>query len=260
METQALAVPEEQKPMSLYASTEPASVVDRATSVAKSLVPIIDQQKLFVDIQGRKYVKAEGWIAMTAMLNVFPRVIYCKRLEREGEITYEARVELTNMATGVVVGAGEAMASNAEKKPWGRDEFSVKSMAQTRAVGKAARLSFSWIMALAGYEPCAAEEMDGVQPIRPVMPQAKPKVEAPTQQAEAPIEFSEPPAEYKQNPEKTISPKQQKMLFAVWMQAGFTKEDLKKHLQSAYGIEHTDKLTRKQFDEILALCEKEGKR
>lgn len=93
------------------------------------------------------------------------------------------------------------------------------------------------------------------------MPQpiAKPEVTL-----EKPIEFSEPPPEanreYKQSPDKTISIKQQKMLFAVWMSAGFSKEDLKKHLQSAYSIEHTDKLTRKQFDEILTLCEKEGKR
>ena len=34
-----------------------------------------------------------------------------------------------------------------------------RSMAQTRATGKACRLAFSWIMALAGYEPTPAEEL-----------------------------------------------------------------------------------------------------
>lgn len=257
MESQALAVQEEAKPMSLYASTEPSSVVERATSVAKSLVPIIDQQKLFVDIQGRKFVKAEGWVAMLAMLNVFPRVIDCKRLEREGETTYEARVELTNMATGVVVGAAEAMASSSERKPWSRDEFSVKSMAQTRAVGKAARLSFSWIMALAGYEPTPSEEMPESSPIQ--RPKPLNVTPPPTEQAEPAIEWGEPapvqapPEDPKSSERKPgcISTKQQKLLFARWRSAGYEADGLKAHIKAKFGKEHSADLTFKELDEIL---------
>jgi hypothetical protein len=204
---------------------------------------------------------AEGWATLMGLLNVDPIVEYCRRLDRPDEVAYEAKVSL--MKNGRVISSAETIASDKEKASWSRSEQGIKSMAQTRAFGKACRLKYSWIVVMAGYVPTPAEEMDTFDKPAVVIPQPKPKY-APPQ--EAPIEFSEPPpeakatTEYKQEPSKTISIKQQKMLFAVWMSAGFTKEDLKKHLQSACGIEHTAQLTRKQFDEILNLCEKEGKR
>jgi hypothetical protein len=49
------------------------------------------------------------------------------------------------------------------KQTWGsRPKYARRSMAVTRATGKAFRISFSWIMSLAGYATTPAEEMDGI--------------------------------------------------------------------------------------------------
>lgn len=55
-----------------------------------------------------------------------------------------------------------------------RPKYARRSMAQTRATGKACRLAFSWIMSLAGYEVTPAEEMTPIieaerqpEPLRP---------------------------------------------------------------------------------------------
>ena len=39
--------------------------------------------------------------------------------------------------------------------------FSMASMAQTRALGKAYRMALSWIMKMAGFEATYAEDMEG---------------------------------------------------------------------------------------------------
>ena len=41
----------------------------------------------------------------------------------------------------------------------GRDDYALRSMAQTRAVSKALRLPLGFIVALAGYEATPADEM-----------------------------------------------------------------------------------------------------
>lgn len=46
----------------------------------------------------------------------------------------------------------------------------MRSMAVTRATGKAFRLGFSWVMVMAGYSPTPAEEMPPENEDRPVAP------------------------------------------------------------------------------------------
>lgn len=140
-------------------SGDPAQVVEKATAMATTLAGVIRKAGLAVSISGREYVKCEGWTTLLAMMGVFPRTEWTHRLDRPDEIAYEARVSLTHMQSGREITAAEAMASNLERKPWGRDEYAIRSMAQTRAVGKAAREAFSWIVTLAGFAPTPAEEM-----------------------------------------------------------------------------------------------------
>lgn len=157
----------------VFGTQEPQVIIEKATQVANRLADIVEKSKLYSMIKDKKYVRAEGWTTMAAMLGVFPSVEYCRRIEREGEIAYEAKVLLTHLS-GKNVGAGEAICSSAERSWGGRDEYAVKSMAQTRALGKACRISFSWIMALAGYETCPAEEMvNDIPQKQVVMPKEK---------------------------------------------------------------------------------------
>lgn len=162
----------------VFGTTDLDGITGRATQIANRLKDIVESAKLYSMIktkQGeKKYVKVDGWTAMAAMLGVFPEAEYCRKLDREDEIAYESRVLLRHIS-GNLVGAGEAVCSSKEGNWAGRDEFTIKSMAQTRATGKACRLSFSWIMALAGYSPTPAEEMindDGNGP-KVAMPRAK---------------------------------------------------------------------------------------
>ena len=74
-------------------------------------------------------------------------------------------MELVRISDGMVIGKASALVGMDEKDrngqlTWGnRNEYARKSMAITRATGKAYRLGFSWIMTLAGYEATPAEEI-----------------------------------------------------------------------------------------------------
>lgn len=156
-ETKDVATVPQQTQVQLFGTDKSAGIITKAREVANALAPIVDTLKLFNMISGRKHVRAEGWTTMIAMLGVFPQTEYARKTA-DSPLTYEARILLKTM-DGKVVGAGEAICSAAERNWAGRDEYAIKSMAQTRAVGKACRLSFSWIMALAGYDPLPLEEV-----------------------------------------------------------------------------------------------------
>ena len=144
----------------VFGTTESSGILSKASEVATLLAPIIEDNKLYIEIRGKKYIYVDAWTSMMAMLGVFVYVEYSRRIDREGDNTcvYESRVLLKD-TKGTVIGSGEALASRQEGQAWGNKEYSIKSMAQTRAVGKAARLNFSWIVNMAGYASCNAEEM-----------------------------------------------------------------------------------------------------
>ena len=66
------------------------------------------------------------------------------------------------MRNGQTIASAEAMCTRSEKNWKDRDEFMIKSMAQTRASAKALRQAFGWVAELAGMKSTPAEEMDGV--------------------------------------------------------------------------------------------------
>ena len=146
------------------------------------MVDIVRQQKLTVNIQGKEYVKVEGWTSLAAMLGVFAHTEYSRRLERKDEIAYEARVSIKTL-DGTEISSGEAICTSTESNKKGQPEYAIKSMAITRATGKACRLAFSWIMALAGFEPTPAEEMDAIEIEEQQKSQPQPKTEKPKKES-----------------------------------------------------------------------------
>jgi hypothetical protein len=62
-------------------------------------------------------------------------------------------------SAGHEVAAAESMCLRSERSWAKRDEFAVRSMAQTRASGKALRLALGYIVTLAGWEALPAEEI-----------------------------------------------------------------------------------------------------
>lgn len=135
---------------------QPNQMISFASDMAKSLADVIRKQRLYTSIQGKDYVRVEGWTTLGSMLGFLPREV---SVHEHSDGSYEAKVELYSLKTGQVVGQASALCSIDEKR-WGNaDKFARRSMAITRATGKAYRLGFSWIMTLAGYEPTPAEEM-----------------------------------------------------------------------------------------------------
>lgn len=151
-------VPEEHKlpQRREFFSLEPADQVEYAAKLAGVLNDVIEKQKLFSVISGKKYIKAEGWQTLGTFLGVVPKERSVTRLQ---DGSYEAYVELVKYADGTIVGGASALCSVSEKRWGASDDFARRSMAITRATGKAYRTGFSWIVTLAGYEPTPSEEM-----------------------------------------------------------------------------------------------------
>jgi hypothetical protein len=146
----------------------PVQMVEFGTEVANALAPIIEKQKLYVKIGPGKHVVVEGWTTLLAMLGIIPKERDVKYIDGD----YEAYVDLVSLRTGAVVGGASAICGKTDPTWAGRPRNAQRSMAITRATGKAGRLGFSWIMKLAGYEATPAEEMDHVEASKP--PQQQP--------------------------------------------------------------------------------------
>jgi hypothetical protein len=134
---------------------------ERAYKEAQRLVSVVANRctgpGYLVNIKGKQYPKIEWWTSVSASLGLFPRVLYSKRLERDGEIAYEAKVEVHR--NGLIIASGEALCSSNEARWQHADEYAIKSMAITRASGKAYRIPLSFLAVMAGLEVTPAEEM-----------------------------------------------------------------------------------------------------
>jgi len=126
---------------------------------AKSLTEIVEAQKLFTMISGRKHLRVEAWqtigmgYGLTAAVHT-TEILYQDNVEvgaKAGVLVYDRQ--------GVVRGGAEAYCM-CNEGDWGsRNSNQRISMAGTRATSKALRLLLSWVVVLAGYEPTPAEEM-----------------------------------------------------------------------------------------------------
>ena len=134
---------------------EEAEIIKKASEYASVLSDVIEKQKLYVKIKNRKYVRIEGWQVLGALLKCKAVIKEVKELN-EG---WEATAEIYNQR-GEILSRATARCLKKEPNWRDRDDYAILSMAQTRAVAKAYRLGFAWILALAGYEPTPAEEVE----------------------------------------------------------------------------------------------------
>jgi hypothetical protein len=135
----------------------PAAMVAMGKTVANTLAQVIRDGHLAITISGRQYVRCEGWTTLMAMLGITAHEVEVTEDPKGG---FVATVELRRVRDGAVVGRASALVG-ADEKTWGqRPRYARRSMAITRAVAKAGRLSFSWIMVLADMEPTPAEEIE----------------------------------------------------------------------------------------------------
>ena len=148
----------------------PEQMLSKATAIATTLAKMVEQQKLYTVIQGRKFPHVEAWMTIGRMDNVVARESRPPVRNEDG--SYEAFVELVRLSDGMIVGGGSAMCGAPDDPPWGgsparngrpaqpaRPEHQRRSMAVTRATSRAFRQDYAWVMALAGYEVTPADEM-----------------------------------------------------------------------------------------------------
>lgn len=202
-------------------AASPRALVEGAREMANALADVIERQRLATAIQGRRYVKVEGWTTLGTMLGVVPREV--GTIEQDG--IYTATVELVRIGDQGVISRASAECGSADELDrygnpvWAnRPRYARRSMAQTRATGKACRLAFSWIMALAGYEPTPAEEM---------------------------------PDSRQSEDDLLLTSNQHKRLEARISELGLNREGVKTWCKRRFGVEHFPELSRSQFGELL---------
>jgi len=155
-QSQALTLRPSQEvaPSGLFGTQEPIAIIEKATGVATALKSVITKQGLISRIKDKEYPKCEAWTLLGTMLGVFPVLCWSKPVPGGWEARVEARTR-----DGAIVGAAEAQCLRAERNWKDRDDFALRSMAQTRATAKCLRMPLGFVMTLAGYEPTPAEEM-----------------------------------------------------------------------------------------------------
>ena len=133
--------------------------------------------KTAMKIQGRRYVQVEGW---QAIANAFGCVASARNVERV-EGGFRATGQVVRVSDGTVLAEAEGFVGDDEKTWASRPVFARRAMAQTRAISRACRSAFAFVVTLmdAGLETTPAEEMTHVidaspQPAAAKRP-AKPK-------------------------------------------------------------------------------------
>lgn len=142
-------------PAGLFNTDNPKEVIQKAVAVADALMEIVRDKGWAKKISGRDHLQIEAWQTIAAMLGVSTECEWTKPTENGG---WEARVIVRN-ARGMVIASAENQCTRDERTWKGRDDYALRSMAQTRATSKALRMALGFIANIAGFDATPAEEM-----------------------------------------------------------------------------------------------------
>lgn len=225
----------------LSIARDPELIVVEARRAAQVLKDVISKKDKPVKFNGEQYLEFEDWQTVGKFYGITAKVLETKFIDYGGAQGFEARAVAVTIANGVEVSAADAMCLNDEAN-WGmRAEydwengkkvkigerpvplFQLRSMAQTRACGKALRNVLAWVVVLAGYRPNVAEEMTGLETA-----------------AERP----------QKTQGKVISENQAKRFFAICRGNNMTTDQINGLLKQ-YGFEKDRDITVEKYDEIV---------
>lgn len=157
--TAVVVSPQQELSPTLFGTSDPGAVITQATAVSQALMRVVRSESLAVNISGRDHLKVEAWTLMGSMVGVFPVVEWTRPVMEDGKkIGWEARVE-ARTRDGNVVGSAESMCLRSESTWKGRDDFALRSMAQTRATSKALATCLRFIAVLGGFAGTPADDM-----------------------------------------------------------------------------------------------------
>lgn len=165
-----------QQPKTLVLEGDPESQLAFAMKAANALMQAVKQKKNPVMIRGEQYLEYGDWQTLARFFGATASVAWSKKLvsDKNEFVGYEARAEVLH--NGVVISAAEAMCMRNERNWKDRDEFMLRSMAQTRASAKALRNAYGWVAELAGMKATPAEEMGDLYDRSPIKASAVPVV------------------------------------------------------------------------------------
>ena len=150
----------------------PQSVVNNAVKVAKILKNVVDKskKKSIIVVNNNEYLMFPAWQTLSQFYGFSAQTEWTKRLKtEEGKfVGYEAKAVLINLRTGQTYPGAEASCLVTEPNWIGKQEFTLKSMAQTRACSKTLANQFRWVATLAGFEGTPAEEMPPANEVDPI--------------------------------------------------------------------------------------------
>lgn len=216
----------------VLAFQEPQEFLSRVSSIATPLSQIIEDKKLYANIQGRKFVTCEGWTTLASLCGLLPSI---ENLEivKEPNGVIEAKATAVLIKRGEIVARAVAFCRSDEQKFSGKrmqEKYEVASMAQTRAVSKVCRIALSWIMTMAGYEATPAEEITPEMIVEP-----------------------------EQRHEETLTEAQQRMIHALLEKSGIIKEDRKKYVEGVIGrkVEDIKDLTKLEASKVIERLKKD---
>jgi hypothetical protein len=145
---------------SLFGTSDPHVALARMSELADALLDVVKAKGLSTRIHGRDHLAVEAWQTLGGLVGVFAAITWTK--PNETGDGYVARAEARTLR-GELVGAAEAECSRVEKTWSDRYPYTLRSMAQTRAISRALRAPLAQVAVLAGYEATAAEEMVEVE-------------------------------------------------------------------------------------------------
>jgi len=166
-QTEVAIVPQGEKQVVLEG--DPRAQLAFAQSAATALMDVVKQKPNPVMIRGKQYLEFGDWQMLARFFGATVGTDWTKEILKDGKVWgYEARSVVHHK--GEIISSAEGMCTKDEKTWKTRDDFAIKSMAQTRTAAKALRNAYGWVAELAGYASTPLEEMDGVPRDTPSTP------------------------------------------------------------------------------------------
>ena len=176
---------------------KPGDLMVQAKDVAGVCAEIV--KRTAMTIQGRKYVRVEGWQSIAA---AYGCVASSRNVEKTAGGT-RAIGELRRVSDGTLIAVaegfvgedepvwygGEVVAYGKKKTYVKRPDFAIQAMAQTRSISRVCRSAFAFVVVLidGNLSTTPAEEMAGVVVDHPVedIPQTDTRLKASPEQIDA---------------------------------------------------------------------------
>jgi hypothetical protein len=242
--TEALVNKKTGEVMEIGLQKTPEEIMGDAHGAAVALEKVIESNKRKpLEFNGKRFLEFPHWQTIGAFFHVSVSTGDPVYVEIAGHKGFKAKANVTDVKTGMQVGAAEAYCLTDEPNWRHKPLFQLASQAQTRAASKALSNKYRYVAILAGYEPTPGEEMDMSFERGLRAPKEK--------EAPAEIEFGGPESPPAAARAEVITEKQRKMLFARCREKGIPEDELKTYLWTAFQVEHSKDLARNEFDLVL---------